>query len=318
MSDKRRFPNHGWVGLALLIISETLLFSRSVPVGEWFYPLAWWPYILVVDALVYLRKGTSLLTGSRREFILLLPCSVCLWLTFELFNLALKNWHYILVPEHLPLRWLGYVISYATVLPGLFETMQLLEAYGLFKESPVRPISSSKHWYIPFLVTGALFLILPLLWPKRFFPLVWGGFVFLLEPVNHRFGASSLMRQWEQGSLRNFYLLLVSGVICGLLWEFWNYWAITKWVYTIPHVGWLKVFEMPILGFLGFPPFAVECYVMMSTVSLFRKGRTWEKTAAPPGRRRPLADALVGLVLLIYSLFVFHQIDLHTVASWRP
>jgi hypothetical protein len=86
LSDRRPFPLYGWLGLALLLIGETLLFSSSLPVAEWFYPLAWWPYILVVDGLVYRRRGASLLTRDRREFALLLPWSVCIWLTFELFN----------------------------------------------------------------------------------------------------------------------------------------------------------------------------------------------------------------------------------------
>ena len=52
------------------------------------------------------------------------------------------------------------------------------------------------------------------------------------------------------------------GLLCGLLWEFWNYWAAAKWTYTIPFLGNIKIFEMPVLGFLGFPPFAVECWVL--------------------------------------------------------
>ena len=94
----------------------------------------------------------------------------------------------------------------------------------------------------------------------------------LLEPLSHHKGARSLMREWEQGSMRTFCQLLIAGAICGLLWEFWNFWSITKWIYTITYVGLVKVFEMPIFGFLGFPPFAVECFVMISTVSLLRKG----------------------------------------------
>jgi hypothetical protein len=45
------------------------------------------------------------------------------------------------------------------------------------------------------------------------------------------------------------------------LWEFWNYWAHTKWVYTVPILPQIKIFEMPFLGFFGFGPFALECYV---------------------------------------------------------
>jgi hypothetical protein len=126
------------------------------------------------------------------------------------------------------------------------------------------------------------------------------------------------MRQWQEGSLRTFYLLLGAGAICGLLWEFWNFWAVTKWVYTVPYVGFLTIFEMPMLGFLGFPPFAVECYVMMNTVSLLGGNRGWEEAKPGKAQARTVKTVLLALGLLLYSLFVFHQIDLHTVASWRP
>jgi hypothetical protein len=318
VQDPHRFPLHGWLGLAGLLVAEALLLLRIELVGQWFFVLAWWPYILLVDALVYRRKGTSLLADHRREFLVLLPWSICFWLTFELFNLRLGNWHYIAVPESLSLRWCGYAVSFATVLPGLFETTQLLEAYRVFRSAASPRISPSTGWFGPFVAIGLLFSILPLLWPQYFFPLVWGCFTFLLEPLNYRLGGRSLMRQWQEGSLRTFYLLLGAGAVCGLLWEFWNFWAVTKWVYTVPYVGFLTIFEMPMLGFLGFPPFAVECYVMMNTVSLLGGNRGWEEAKPGKAQARTVKTVLLALGLLLYSLFVFHQIDLHTVASWRP
>jgi hypothetical protein len=300
------------------VVAQVLLFAGIEVVGYWFFPFAWWPYILIVDGLVYHRKGGSLLKHQPREFFLLLPWSVCFWLIFELFNVVLNNWHYVMVPEDMLQRWVGYAVCYATVLPGLFETMELLDAYGFLKKSRLRPLSSSTRWYVPFVITGLVFLVLPLVWPQFFFPLVWGIFIFLLEPLNHRLGLPSLMKEWEQGTLRTFYLLLVAGAICGLLWEFWNFWALTKWVYTVPHVGWLKIFEMPILGFFGFPPFAVACYVMMSSVSLMRQGRGWQHPNKTVSRIRPGLVSAVYAALVIFCLFAFHQIDVHTVATWRP
>ncbi len=318
MPNKNRFPLYGWLGLCVLVVAQVLLFVGIEVVRYWFFPLAWWPYILIVDGLVYHRKGRSLLKHHPREFFLLLPWSVCFWLIFELFNVVLNNWHYVMVPENMLQRWVGYAVCYATVLPGLFETMELLDAYGLFKKSRLRPISGSTRWYVPFVITGLVFLVLPLVWPQFFFPLVWSIFIFLLEPLNHRLGLRSLMREWQLGTLRTFYLLLTAGAICGLWWEFWNYWALTKWVYTVPHVGWLKIFEMPILGFFGFPPFAVACYVMMSTVSFLRQGRSWQDPSKPVTRSRPGLAFLAGLALVTFCLFAFHQIDVHTVVSWRP
>ena len=318
LSNSRPFPFYGWIALSVLLVVQILLLAGIKVVRYWFFPLAWWPYILIVDGLVYRRKGSSLLKSHPREFFLFLPWSVFFWLVFELFNLALHNWHDLLVPENIVQRWAGYAVCYATVQPGLFETMELLETYGLFSKSQIKPIPVSTRWYLPFVATGLLFFILPIIWPHYFFPLVWGTFVFLLEPLNHRLGLRSLMREWQQGTLRTFYLLLVAGAICGLLWEFWNYWALTKWEYTVPHVGWLKVFEMPILGFFGFPPFAVECYVMMSTVTLLRQGRGWQDPTLPISKARTTITLMVYGLLVIFCLFAFHQIDVHTVASWRP
>ena len=53
-----------------------------------------------------------------------------------------------------------------------------------------------------------------------------------------------------------------AGLLCGLWWEAWNYGAAAKWVYTLPVLNFGKIFEMPVLGYLGFPPFALECAVM--------------------------------------------------------
>ena len=65
-----------------------------------------------------------------------------------------------------------------------------------------------------------------------------------------------------RGSFNRVASLLASGFVCGILWEFWNYWAISKWTYTVPYLGNVKIFEMPVLGYLGFPPFAVECWAI--------------------------------------------------------
>jgi hypothetical protein len=78
----------------------------------------------------------------------------------------------------------------------------------------------------------------------------------------------------------------VSGLICGALWEAWNIHARTKWIYSVPFFDELKLGEMPVLGFLGFPPFALECYALVNFLSLLRGGRSWE-CAAAENRERP-------------------------------
>jgi hypothetical protein len=60
-------------------------------------------------------------------------------------------------------------------------------------------------------------------------------------------------------------------MICGFLWEAWNYQTLplggAGWLYTMPPsihnliFGW-HYGKMPLAGLLGFPPFAIECFAI--------------------------------------------------------
>jgi hypothetical protein len=111
----------------------------------------------------------------------------------------------------------------------------------------------------------------PLIAPQHIgaylFGLVWVGFFLLLDPLNRRLRLPSLLGDLAHGRHSLLYSLLVSGWVCGWLWEFWNYWAAAKWHYVFPIFQGAKIFEMPVPGYLGFLPFALECYVMYVTAS---------------------------------------------------
>jgi hypothetical protein len=120
----------------------------------------------------------------------------------------------------------------------------------------------------------------PLVWPSPYLAApVWLGFIFLLDPINARFGGESLIGDLQAGRLQRLVNLSVGGLACGLLWEFWNYWSRTKWIYTVPILPDLKLFEMPLPGYLGFPAFALECFTMYVALRLLM----WR------GRKRPLS-----------------------------
>ena len=162
--------------------------------------------------------------------------------------------------------------------------------------------------------------ILSLVWPRLFFPLVWGALVFLLEPINHRLGAPSLMRAWqEEGDLSPFVRLLLAGLLCGVFWESWNWLAGARWVYSIPYLSEPRIFAMPLAGYGGFPPFAVECWVFMATVSLLRGGRGWEAHDHERLTRRPLPRWLAWGILagaLVFDLWMLSMIDRYLVRGW--
>ena len=260
----------GGVSAGLLVAFTAGMWWRIEPFASWYYAFAWWPFIFLTDALVRRLQGCSLLTRNPYEFLFLAAVSIPLWLTFEAWNLVLKNWYYACAPDSEWLRWIGYCVSYATVLPAIFETSELVYAAGLFRDVRVRPLDVRRGLLIGLVLAGIVCLVLPLVLPEYTFPLIWGGFTLLLEPFNYRYSEASLLRQWERGSIGRFVGLLAGGMICGLVWEAFNIRALTKWVYTVPFFEELKLFEMPLAGFLGFPPFAVECYVIVCFIGTFR------------------------------------------------
>jgi len=268
----RRFPWYGWLGAVIVVLAEVCLFARQPFVSRWFTPIVWTGYILFADALAFRLRGHSLIGSHPREALLLAWLSAGLWLIFEVYNLRLRNWYYVGVPENPLARDWAYLWSFATIFPGIFETRDVLDGLGLFRKAGRRPRQMSSLWLSLSFLLGAAFLIIPPLLPLGVAPytfaFVWVGFALFLEPINRALGAPSLYRAWEEGDPRPVYLLLAAGGVCGLLWEFWNYWATAGWRYTVPwplDFG-VYYFRMPVLGLLGFPPFALECYAMYQFV----------------------------------------------------
>src|SRR5512147_1176499 len=102
---RNRFPVYGILGIVSLILSGLFLLRKVEPFYSWFYCFAWWSYILTIDAVIYRLKGNSLIMNRRKEFLLMIPWSVFIWLIFEAANLSLKNWYYINLPHSLIERW---------------------------------------------------------------------------------------------------------------------------------------------------------------------------------------------------------------------
>jgi hypothetical protein len=121
-------------------------------------------------------------------------------------------------------------------------------------------------------------LLLPIVYPSPYLAApVWLGFIFLLDPINAHAGSESILGDLRAGRRDRLFNLLAAGLLCGLIWEFWNYWAGSKWIYNVPILPEIKLFEMPILGYGGFPPFAVECFVMYVAVRRW----LWRGAARP-------------------------------------
>jgi len=266
---RRAFPAQGWLGILALAGAEWLMFRGVEPVATYFTPIAWSAYILIADSAVLALTARSRLQDAPLTMARMTLLSIPLWLIFEAYNLRLRNWTYVGVPTPLFESLLGYGWSFATITPAIFETSDLVQA--LLPPLPAEPWKTSKGAENALIACGAACLIVPLAVPKRIaaylFALVWMGFVLLLDPINRRLGLPSFIGDLSEGFRRRLYGFLLAGWICGWLWEFWNNWAAAKWHYIFPMFQQTKIFEMPAPGFLGFLPFALECFTMYVTAA---------------------------------------------------
>ncbi|MBP9128081.1 MAG: hypothetical protein KBG07_04855 [Elusimicrobia bacterium] len=294
---KRPYPHNDLAraimlaGLGVLAATGLLAGLGREPFGTWFYVTAWWSYILIADGWVYRHRGESLLISYPGRFVFLAGWSVFLWSLFELVNFRLGNWAYVGLPDQTVVRWAGYALSFATVTPAILETADLLD--GAFRRMfAVRPFFRSGRAL--FWVAGAACLVLPIVGPRFFYPLIWGAPFFLLDPLNDRWGVPSLLSDWRSGQMRRWVLLLGAGLACGLLWESFNSLASARWVYSIPGMEEWKLFEMPLLGYLGFLPFALSVYASSVTAV-----RLWEKMNKPV--RLLCAGAALGAAVAVFA-----------------
>ena len=259
-------PAQGWIGLALIAICWPLNWLLpGLRSHVLFFPL-WLGYVLTVDGLVYLRKSTSLLTRSRMRFIGLFVVSAPAWWLFEALNWRVQNWHYLGREYFSDLQYsITATISFSTVIPAVFSAAELMSTFIRRVRGPV--IRPTPLTLAAFLTMGLGMLALLIAWPRYFFAFMWLSVFFILEPLNAALGFPTLARWTKDGDWRPVAALWLGALTCGLFWEMWNFFSFPKWMYTVPFVGFLHVFEMPLLGYGGYLPFALEVYALYNLVT---------------------------------------------------
>jgi len=256
----------GWLGLLLLAVCWPLNWSLSgLRTAYLFLPL-WLGYILVVDAFVEVRAGASLWSRSRRDFALLFVASAPVWWIFEIINHRTANWEYLGGNSLTRVEYyLLCTISFSTVMPAVFETAELARTFrwiDRLDRGPRFELSPTAHLAI--LLGGLAMLALSLAWPRYCYPFVWTSLVLILEPVNHWLGRPHLLQYLQRGDWRPVLSLSLGALICGFFWEMWNFYSYPKWIYHTPGAQFLHIFEMPLLGYAGYIPFALELFELKS------------------------------------------------------
>ncbi len=268
MDRKRTLPKQGWVGIVLVLLAWPLNWLLPGTRTSWlFFPL-WLGFTLTVDGLVYVRKGTSLLSRSWQRYFALFFISAPAWWLFEAINLRTQNWSYQGVGHFSPISYfLLATLNFSTVIPAVFGMAELVGSFNFVRR--MRPwliIGDDRRTAMYFFSAGWIMLALLLAWPLYFFPFVWISVYFITEPVNIWLGHRSLAEWTRAGDWRPVVSLFLGVLVTGFFWEMWNYYAYPKWVYHVPGVSFLHIFEMPLLGYGGYLPFALELYALYHLV----------------------------------------------------
>jgi hypothetical protein len=267
--EKSKLPWQGWLGLGLIVIFWSLNWMLRGPRTHWgFFPM-WLGYCLLMDGLVYWRTGTSLLRRSLHKYVGLFFVSAPIWWIFELLNLRTQNWTYIGAEIFTPLEYAFWTtLSFTTVIPAVFGSAEFFASFDFVKRlQPGLVIGTDRRTTLSFFMLGWLMLALMFAWPRIFFLFIWLSLYFILEPINVWLGNRSLAAWTQKGDWRPIISLWLGVLLTAFFWEMWNYYSYPKWVYHVAWGNWLHGFEMPLLGYGGYLPFALELYALYHWIS---------------------------------------------------
>ncbi len=223
----------------------------------------WLGYILALDGLNAARSGTSPLARSPARFLALFALSAPVWWLFEFLNAFVQNWHYLGGAVFGDAAEAVATVHFTTVIPAVFETAEFVASFGWVQRAARgRRAIVNRPLEVATFALGWLSFVCLIVNPAVSFSLTWLCVLMIVDPLNAWLGRPSLMRQAARGDWRNVLALGAAGLICGFCWELWNYRSYPKWYYTVPYVGFWKVFEMPLLGYGGYIPFAMELYAL--------------------------------------------------------
>ena len=307
------------LGVAWMAGSYCLAALGVEPVATFFFLFAWAGLIFTFDRLIARVEGRSLIAHlGAAPFARLVLWSAVNWFLYELANLRLHNWHYVLVSDHDVARCLGTVLAFGTVLPGVFWIDHWLAANGILASVRRRPVIVSDGFLTGMQVAGIISLALCLIDPEHFYPLIWGVTALLLAPLNHRRGIDGWLRQWERGEFGPTLRMLLAGGMAGGFWEFFNFWARAKWIYTVPLFDEWKLFEMPLLGFLGFPAFALECACVYRLLVWYRLAPAFGAFTQEGPARGPLTRVVAVTIAVLIATTGYVAVDRVIITSRTP
>lgn len=285
--ERARLPWWFWLGLVLwggIIVLFAGKFSEPKWIMNWALLPLWWGFIFMLDGVVYARSGgKSLLRNGMAEMFAMGMLSISGWLIFEYFNFFIQlNWYYPNAKSMHHDEFLLYaIIGSSAFIPMAFEWYHLLRTIPAVN---TRYRFGKKVKYS--LVTRIILLIIAFV---LLFSMVFAPnslfYAFWLSPLTIIIIVLGMLEIWtpfqpikERGDWTSLLVFAPVWILQGICVEWWNYLSYEHalesptynpgyWDYCIPYVNFAHVFNMPLLGYLGYVPFSLYCFIWVITMS---------------------------------------------------
>ena len=182
------------------------------------------------------------------------------WWLFEAIDQRTGNWEYLGGNAFSDLEYyLLCTISFSTVMPAIFETAELVSSFRWVKRFAAGPrLAPTPALNLSLFLGGLAMLALSLPLAQILLSLCLDFSRVDSRTAEPLARPPALLQTLQRGDWRLVASLALGAVICGFFWEMWNYYSYPKWVYHTPGAQFLHVFEMPLLGYGGYVPFALE------------------------------------------------------------
>jgi hypothetical protein len=274
IAARHHFPWWGWVSGCLILCFWTLAWKRFgwfKPFESFIFTPLWISYVIFVNALTRWRTGNCLLTQKTRYLLALLPASALFWWYFEYLNRFAQNWYYVGQELFSPATYAVHAtVAFSTVLPAVMSTVELLQSYPALRRTRFqRPLARGgrRTQALAVLALASCGLVGVAAWPDYWYPLLWVSPLLILVSLQVLLSEENVLQKLEQGEWNVLSLPALAALVCGFFWEMWNNYSYPKWVYCIPFVQRFEIFEMPLLGYLGYLPFGLQCGVVADLVA---------------------------------------------------
>lgn len=289
-ASTKKFPWWGWMGVGWTALAWILAWTRFSWFQDWqpyTFPLLWFGYIVVINALRFSRTGQCFLMNQPKLLFKLFLLSAVFWWMFEYLNQFVQNWHYVGMTEaHTLLTFFWTTIAFSTVLPAVLGTYDYLFSFMRLKTPfenwyAISVVDSLRTGWLMFSL-GCFGLLMIGIWPTLLYSLLWVSPLLIMVGIQIIRRVPTILSPLAKGNWSPVVLSALAALVCGGFWEMWNAHSLVHWEYSIPYVHAFPMGEMPILGYAGYLPFGLECLTVAAYFlgNQFRRGETCAESLA--------------------------------------